>query len=278
MKTCFKGLITIFIAFLVIITACTPDVTPKTARYIIYGTTLSGQYSTFKSFRIDGDIVYSARPIEIDWMDEKPEETNSDLYLSLLGIPKLVSWASPIDAFAFDRIMERQSQLSEDFDQYILRLGRNNDTSASAGFVCAYIRGVPSITANKTLFGRPAGTDLSEWFLFNDRGIIEILGTDFKMVERAGKVHDYLSPSEYFIKDKMLPLTLHIRLKEIPEEVDVDKHAVMGENNNIVTISIRIPVMYECYWDWCKALYTNPNAEERIYDGDIKIDIYICGK
>lgn len=263
------------------LSACTPDLTEDKAHYFIYGSFLSWKYYAFDDLKLNrdlGTVDVNARPMEIDDMNFEPEKYDRTLYWSLSN-RKLSKSASEEESFAFERILERERTLESDFNDYVQRLGRANDKTASAGFVSAYIRGVPSIVADKELFGLPAGSDLSEWFLFRDYNIIGISGVNLEMTERAGMVEEYLTSSEYFTEDKMMPLALNIRIKEIPDEISCDNlHARQNGDDSVIKVTIKIPVTIEAYWAWCKAQYNNPNAEECFYDGNIVTTIAFNSK
>lgn len=276
-----KSIILSVIAGFVGLLSCMPDRNTNKPHISIYGSFLSGKYYVYEELEVNeklGVIDVSARPMEIDYMNENPDEYDRTLYWSVVE-RKLTKTASEKESFVFDRILERESSLESEFIKYVQNLGRADDRMASAAFACAYIRGVPSITANNVLFGQPAGSDLSQWFLFKDMNIIGISGTDFKMTERAGINEEFLTPSDFFIEDTMMPLTLKIRLQQIPDEISRDNlHARLRGEDNVIIVTIKIPVTFEAYWAWLKAQYSNPNAEEKFYNGEIVAEFALNSK
>lgn len=257
--------------------SCTPDMNDNLSPLIILGNgnlgkSFSGHYVSYDS-GIDthsNSYWYACRPYEFSYAPKSRAEV--DALWESFTYGELSTKATPEEAFAYERIQERMLPLSEQFKQYRNQLiGSNNyiDKTAVAAFICAYVTGTPTITADDTLFGLPAGTDLSDYFCFGDRNIIGVTGTDYMMVERADIVNDYQKASEYFIEDRMLPSILYLSTVGIPEEIiPPTSHNPYGD---VIRVSVTIPVLLERYWEWCKALYNNPNAEEEFLSGDISI-------
>lgn len=265
----------ILLLCIVVLNSCRPDPLKNTQFFAIYGNSISGKFD-IHDYHINSNLntlEFYARPSEIDYINLDPIGTDRILHFSTLG-RKLMRSASPEETFAFERILEREQATESKYQDYCHRLGRDNDTMASAEFVSAYIRGIPSISADGELFGQPAGTDLSNWFTFRDQNIIDLWGTDLSMSEQADKADVYQTPAEFFVQGKMFPLTLHLRLKSIPDEITLEELPVIRYvGDDVITVTISIPVTFERYWDWCKALYTNPLAEEKFSDGEIRIAV-----
>lgn len=255
------------------VSGCAPIREEKKAVFAIYGNSISGEYDIFPSTIESNSIEFGAQPTEINYMNLNPSGTDRVLYYSTVD-RKLPSSATPIEAFAYERILEREQATESKYQDYCHRLGRENDLTASSAFVSAYIRGIPSISADGELFGQPAETDLSNWFTFRDQNIIDLWGTDLSMSEQADKADVYQTPAEFFVQGKMFPLTLHLRLKSIPDEITLEELPVIRYvGDDVITVTISIPVTFERYWDWCKALYNNPLAEEKFSDGEIRIAV-----
>ena len=257
------------------LTSCRKDPSDNTPFFFIYGNSISGEYVIFDhSINSAASAVeYRVRPSEIDDMNYDPIGTDRVLYYSTID-RRLMQSASSEEAFAYERILEREQTIESDFQDYCHRLGREGDAMARSMFVSAYVSGTPAIAANGELFGQPAGTDLSEWFDFKDTNIICVSGTDYTMSEQADIVDTYKAPAEYFLSDKMIPLQLDILVKRIPDEITLKELPVIRYGgDDVITVTISIPVTFERYWDWCKALYSNPQAEERFANGEIRIAI-----
>lgn len=266
------SILPLFWSIMTFVSCSVPNQEEKKAVFGIYGNSISGKYDIVQSSIIGSNsIEFFVRPTELEWMNLNPSGTDRVLYYSTAD-RKLLSAASSVEAFAYERILDREQVLERNFKDYCHRLGRERDVMASSGFVSAYIRGIPSISANGDLFGQPAGVDLSSWFTFRDQNIIGLWGTDFTMSEQADMVDVYQTVAEFFVQDKMLPLQLNICMEHIPDEIDVSQHP-KNDGDDVIKVFITIPVTFERYWDWCKALYTNPQAEEEFADGEIRIAI-----
>lgn len=220
-----------------------------------------------------GSFLIGAIPLEFDVASSGYVDA---LYLSCSS-GELYKHATNAEAFAFDRINERSRPLKEKYEQYRRKLmeeGSFDDFSTRAAFIHVYVRGAASIRADDTLFGQPAGTDLTEWFRFGDDCIIEVVGTGYEMVERADLAKKYQRASDYFIMDRMLPFQLNIRTVGIPEEIAMpEEHHLRYSGDDIINVTFFLPVRFERYWDWSLALYSDPDAEERIEDGEIRFVI-----
>jgi len=253
----------------------------KQSPLFIYGNTISGtfdvvgyDYEIYNEQELAYESIrFYARPTELNFAPENA--ANADpLYISVL-LGELDKEASPAEAFSFERITERTRPLMEQFGQYRHQLmsdGAFNEYSTRAGFINAYVTGMPSVKADDTIFGQPSGTELSEWFRFGDGCIIGVIGTDYKMEERADIVNGYQTASTYFTKERMLPVNLHICTVGIPPEITFEELPVLRyAGDDVIKVTIAIPVRFERYWDWCKALYSNPDAEERFADGEVRI-------
>ena len=203
----------------------------------------------------------------------EPSTTDAVLWRSVSqSVRKLDESASDMEAFAFDHIIEKESYIEKEFQQYVKDLGRPKSNHHSNGlFISVFVRGTPSIVANQSFMGRPPGSDLSDCFIFKDQNIIGISGKDWTLSKRADQAETYLTTPEFFVKDKMLPLRIWVRTVGLPEEVSVDPLDLASNGGaDPINVTISIPVTYERYWDWCKELYINPDAVERFTEGEIK--------
>ena len=251
-----------------------PDPIPHEPHFGIYGNSISGVFST-QDRQVNestNSIDFYIRPYEIDYFNLDPIGTDAQLYYSLSNRKK--SWgASSLDEFALGVILEREREVEKKFKDFV-ELYQLENPWESAGFVSAYVRGVPTITADDTFLGQPAGADLSDYFLFRDPNFMGISGTDWEVSDRMDMIGCYQRPSDFFEYDKMVPMAMYIRTVGIPEEVSLTSlnlYPYGGDNAIIVTI--KFPVTFERYWAWCKALYTNPDAVETFQDGYIRATI-----
>jgi hypothetical protein len=242
----------------------------------INGVSPSGIYDNIE-MKVDKDansFYVTAAPHEFNYAAES-EAAIDALYVAASGgsLPKK---ASAAEKFAFERITERNRMLEEQFIQYRDRLiGPEpvaDRATPHARFISGFVHGTPSVTANKVLFGQPAGSDLSEWVRFGDGNIISVFGTEYRMVEKGDVDKESISAQEFFTMDRLLPLVIVIRLPEIPDEIEPE--TVWGKRlteDELVRLTITVPVRYERYWEWCKALYSNPDAVEQFEDRDLRI-------
>lgn len=204
---------------------------------------------------------------------EKGAEIDA-LYESVVN-GELEQNASPEEAFAYERIEERTRELKDQYALYLEQLAEAEGIDLRAlklihaGFIYAYFQGVPTITADGDFFGQPAGTDLSEWFRFRDGNLIDVIGQGYKM-EKKGDRHEYQEVAEYFTKDKMSPMVIKLGITALPDDLSYTGRVV---GDDIVHVNISIPVRIERYWEWCKALYSNPEATETITDTSLRLTI-----
>ena len=173
--------------------------------------------------------------------------------------------------------------LQEQFIQYRDRLIGPEPVSEiltpHARFISGFVHGTPSVTANRVLFGQPAGSDLSEWVRFGDGNIISVYGTEYRMVEKGNVGKESIPAQDFFTMDRLLPLVIVIRLPEIPDEIEPD--TVWGkqlQEDELIRLTITVPVRYERYWEWCKALYSNPDAVEAFEDRELRVVIPLIRK
>ena len=244
----------------------------------INGVSPSGIYDNIEmKVEKDANSFYATvEPHEFNYA-AKSEATVDVLYVAA-ATGTLPTRASAAEAFAFERITERNRLLQEQFIQYRDRLIGTEPVpermTPHARFISGFVNGAPSVTANKVLFGQPAGSDLSEWVRFGDGNIISVYGTEYRMVEKEDVGKESLSAQEFFTMDRLLPFVIVIRLPEIPDEVEPD--TVWGkqlEEEELIRLTITVPVRYERYWEWCKALCSDPDAVEAFEDRDLRIVI-----
>lgn len=265
------------VVFVLFMVACKADLGESFGPYYAINgqTSITLGWDSRYLFEPDNTIGFHLVPKELSSMPLEPSTPDAVLWNALFeGVKKLDKSASALEEFAFNRIIERERPIEEEFQQYIKELGiaGNRDYWGST-FLSIYVRDIPSIVADDVFLGQPAGTDLSDYFIFADENIIDIVGKDWTMVRRgAGKDRKYVAASEFFFKDRMLPLRIFVRSIGVPDEVSLSTWDLVGGGGwNPINLTITIPVTFEHYWDWCYALYVNPKAEERFYDGELKV-------
>lgn len=274
----------LFLALLAMeLVSCTPDRNDDKLQsltiydYSITGESPSGSYeiSEYGVDKASNSLKITVRPQEFNYAPDGSAKVDA-LWMSVT-YGELYNTASAEEAFTYERITERNRPLVVKFERYRRQLideGKFNDKSTRASFINVYVKGDASIIADGALFGQSAGTDLSEWFRFGDGCIIGVNGTDYKMVERANYVNGYQPSSDYFTKDRMLPLQIKLSTISIPEEISLAELPVVRYvGDDIIKVTITVPVCFERYWNWCKALYSDSNAEEQFVDGEIRIVI-----
>lgn len=262
---------------LIIVASCDRDKSDSMQSPLwIFGNTLSGEYETVNC-GLDGNRLFNCSIWPIEFADAALSGLVSDpLYVSVLD-GYLHRKASPEEAFAYERIVGRTESLLSSFMNYRAQIIDEKPISefdARAAFVSVYVTGKPSIKADKQLFGQRAGEDLSEWFRFSDGNVIGITGPEYKMEERADMVDVYQTAEHYFLPEKMLPLRVHIGVPRNPDEVTFRELPVIRyDGDDVIHVTISIPVRFEDYWDWCKQLYSYPNATETVRNGYIRVVI-----
>ncbi len=249
----------------------------------IFGNSLGGNYelSDWGVNKTTGLYTFCSWPYEFAFGNYNGLYT-SVLYRSTL-YGKLSKDASKVEAYTFERYTERTKKISEQFEEYRRQLiedkeepviKKATDEIAIGQFVSAYVRGLPTVKANGTLFGQEAWTELRDWFEFGDRNYLDITGPDYMFKGKTGTVGhgldcNFYSAKEYFTDGKMFPLCLYCRTVKNPNEVVLDENEQPFEDPDVITVSFCIPVTFERYWKWCEALYSDPDAKEEFVDGAI---------
>ena len=247
---------------------------------VIYGSSQwgyipSGTYAISEKMWDKGTNTLSFHVTPDAFMQEPPRGATIDALYRSVSYGELDKAATEAEAFAYERIEERTRTLKDQYVQYLDQLAESEGInpmmlkSQHATFIYAYVQGIPSITADGEFFGQPAGTDLSEWFCFRDRNLISVSGREYKM-ERKKDRFAYESASTYFTKDKILPLVLNVGITSLPDNLSYTGR-VAGDD--VLHVTISIPVRFERYWEWCKALFTNPEATEEFTDTNIQFTI-----
>lgn len=126
-----------------------------------------------------------------------------------------------------------------------------------------YIKEPPTVVADKTLFGREAGEDLSDLFFLNNAVAIRVDGDGFKAVlNPSGGIsfHDYYSPGT------LLCHMTGLYTQSLPEEL------VPGEE---ASLNVNFSLKNELFWQYVLKKGKNEAAELQYYDWNVSIPVVL---
>lgn len=210
---------------------------------------VSGEYSSDSFILIDEALYYGGRSVD--------KLTNAE-------------------AFAYEKIKSRFEELKEIFYS---RRKEIQDITTESDFddlywwslmrlTTAYMKEVPIITADKTLFGIEPGEDLSSHFVCKGTAAFKTIGPEYKAGDSYNpneiKNRPYRSVKEYFSQGTVIPQMIEFITDGIPEELG------SGER---ITLTFTFPVVVEHYWSWLLELYDNPDAVERFSEEDWTVTV-----
>ena len=168
---------------------------------------------------------------------------------------------TPAEKYAVDRILERNKVFQDYYDSI------EQNTQVHHYVSNIYVRETPRVYADKVLFGKSAGEDISSYFsIVSTSALFRCAGPEYQVLERGRGSR--LPWSDYFSEGVMLPLMMFFRSTMMPEELTEDYD---------VTLTFVFPVTIEHYWSWLLEQYSNPNAEESWTDTDMVLVAYIKG-
>lgn len=281
----YKYIVSIIAICSLFVCSCDVFSDKEMAKVVIYGNSISGKYDILGFEKEEQTNTFAVKTWPEYFSDAEAVNRNFLIGSVRYGEPIKMQSGSPSkeELFAFERVTERNRDLVDNYEKYcrpMIESGELRNNTAISSFVSAYVLDLPTITADDILFGQPAGTDITEWFRFKDPNLVAIIGMDYKMEGRYQDKDKYLPASDFFIKDKMLPFVLYIAPIETPSEISIDNlpNKWWYNGDDIITLTVSIPVRFEQYWDWCKALYSDPNAVEVIKDGIINVKIPLVRK
>ena len=206
--------------------------------------------------------------------------------ITITGKPQSSSWINRNLSSAFDPetdITNTQFSQKERFAMGIIRerssiLQEYYENSIYASymlfqhFLNIYIRESPRVVADKSLFGKGPGEDLSSFFEYTGQEM-KCLGPDYQVAE---PIFSQYSPdpriprpcalTTYFTEGAMMPKMFGVRSTIIPEELSDDDD---------ITLTFIFPVTIEHYWSWLLELYENPDAEESFTNTDMILKVYL---
>ena len=230
---------------------CCSESTPTTK---VLGTTYNQQKNNL-SFALDIDqSVHSMS-------DHYPGTPYTDYqYMSMAvmsGGPEHVSSAMHIPDYIKDAyntfIKPREKQVREEW-------GKIRDVILdSQTLIYMSVSAAPTITADRVLFGREPGADLSDLFYVKSlagQDPVRRNGDGFTLAPHT--TDDYYSFSEFFIPGTMVPSVTPICYAySFPEELN---------DGEPVSLTITIPVTEEHYWNYVIALAKGQTVDEKFTD------------
>ncbi|MBR6457504.1 MAG: hypothetical protein IKS71_02790 [Bacteroidales bacterium] len=134
-----------------------------------------------------------------------------------------------------------------------------------------YLSGEPTVYADKKLFGKDKGEDLSQFFLFySEDAIMKVIGQNYCPADNEdfSGVPVVRNPNgapflAYFTKGTLFPVSFSLVATVFPEELP-DKD---------INLKFVFPVTIEHYWSWLLELYENPYAEEIFSDTELILEV-----
>ena len=128
----------------------------------------------------------------------------------------------------------------------------------------AYMRSVPSVVADKELFGRPAGTELNDLMYLYGQPAIRKEGEGFKMDYDV--INDMLMMPlrDCLTSGTLLPYCMDFVSTSFPEEL---------KNHESVHLTVSISVTFEHFWEYMLAKEKDENASLRVVDKDMTITV-----
>ena len=195
------------------------------------------------------------------------------------GVPQSSSWINRNLGAAFDPetdITNTQYSQKERFAMGIIRerssiLQEYYENSIYASYMLfqhftnIYIRESPGVVADKRLFGKEPGEDLSSFFEYAGQEMrckgpeYQVADPIFSQISDDPRIPRPCALTMYFTEGTMMPIMIPVR-SAIPEELSEDDD---------ITLTFVFPVTIEHYWSWLLELYENPEAEESFTDTEM---------
>ncbi len=227
-------------------------------------------------------VVYSAPSIQIlggEWSDPLFQhtasfnQTTSSVSLTIQPVQSKVKYSlwgaftlsydlststdSPANIFAMEKIRERTRPIIEYYENNM-----EPQTDGHQWFANIYMRDLPTVVADKQLFGTSPGEDLASFFDYV-RGVkMKVTGPDYSVEDLV--IPERIAMTDYFSKGTMIPLQFFLSSSTIPEDLSVD---------NDITLTLVFPVTVEHYWSWLLELYENPEAKESFTETEIVLSV-----
>lgn len=168
---------------------------------------------------------------------------------------------TPAENYAIEKILERNKV----FKDYYYSSVDNTQEHHSISNV--YVRDSIRVYADKALFGKNAGEDLSSFFsVFYTTAMFKCAGPEYGILKTDRCIGSLLN--EYFVEGVMMPTDMYFSSTMMPEELTEDY---------TVTLTFVFPVTIEHYWSWLLEQYSNPNAEESFTETEMVLEARISG-
>lgn len=139
------------------------------------------------------------------------------------------------------------------------------------GYYFIYIRDYPHIVANKTIFGREAGTPLDDLFFVPDvMSIYKDENNVFHLKKYEDSYDKAVYPSNerrfdlYFAPNTLWRSSWQFISYSFPEELN---------NHEEVLLTVTFPVTVEHFWDYVLKLARNESATEEFTDLDLSFTV-----
>lgn len=161
------------------------------------------------------------------------------------------------------KIFPRVKSINEAFSD--ASFPRNDVLTYGDGcYYYAYMRSVPSVVADKELFGRPAGTELNDLMYLYGQPAIRKEGEGFKMDYDV--INDMLMMPlrDCLTSGTLLPYCMDLVSTSFPEEL---------KNHESVHLTVSISVTFEHFWEYMLAKEKDENASLRVVDKDMTITV-----
>ncbi len=163
----------------------------------------------------------------------------------------------PAELFAIEKIRERSEPLWEFYKT--LPYGHFRMSNV-------YVRDTPTVYADKTLFGKEPGADLSSFFVLHQGGMFKCSGPDYKVIDGNAPLNIPLV--EFFSEGTMMPFEFSLESPDLKDE--------LFEDDNFI-LTFVFPVTVEHYWARLMESYDNPEAEESFSDMDMVAVVNLKG-
>lgn len=162
------------------------------------------------------------------------------------------------EQFVVERIRQRTSPIVEHYKTVL-----QHKTSRHVILNNIYIRNKPIVYADKALFGKNPGDDLSSFFVYySGTALVKCTGPDYKVVDDTNVSLSRFT--DFFSVGTMMPTEFCLVTTSAPGELYTDDN---------VTLTFIFPVTVEHYWSWLLEQYDNPDAEESFTEKDMILTV-----
>ncbi len=168
---------------------------------------------------------------------------------------------TPAENYAIEKILDRNKVFKDYYYSFV-------DNTQKHHFISnVYARDSIRVYADKVLFGKNAGEDLSSFFtIFYTTAMFKCAGPEYRILKEGRCIGSLLN--EYFLEGVMMPTEMYFCSTMMPEELTEDYK---------VTLTFVFPVTIEHYWSWLLEQYSNPNADESFIETEMVLEARISG-